>query len=445
MDAGAHRRAGRLIAPACRRRSGRRLVSGRRQVRAPARCWQRAAAGEALRATLARGADAMLAELQASRLRGRGGAGFATADKWALCAPRRCPTADARGRVQRRRRRARHLQGPRAAVAAGRHRLRGHDRGRPRAGRAPGLRLPARRVPLPADPLQAVLARRRAAGLLGAGIGGVAGFDFDIADPPRRRRLCLRRGERADRVAGRQARHAAHPAAVPGGARLPGPADGGQQRRDLLRGGAHRAARRRLVGRASAPVQHRHARSTRSAATANGPASTSTRSGTASAEILDDCGARDTQAVQVGGPSGVCAVGLRVRPPHGLRGRRAHRRRLHGLRPLARHVRGGARLRHFFAHESCGFCTPCRVGTELVVRRWTSWPPATARAFDIDVLHELEAAAARRHALRPGRHRLQPAARHHAPQVPPAYAAAEVAALRTRPSTSTPSSVGARA
>jgi [NiFe] hydrogenase diaphorase moiety large subunit len=24
---------------------------------------------------------------------------------------------------------------------------------------------------------------------------------------------------------------------------------------------------------------------------------------------------------------------------------------------------------HFFAHESCGFCTPCRVGTELVMRR----------------------------------------------------------------------------
>ena len=24
---------------------------------------------------------------------------------------------------------------------------------------------------------------------------------------------------------------------------------------------------------------------------------------------------------------------------------------------------------HFFAHESCGFCTPCRVGTELVVQR----------------------------------------------------------------------------
>lgn len=23
----------------------------------------------------------------------------------------------------------------------------------------------------------------------------------------------------------------------------------------------------------------------------------------------------------------------------------------------------------FFAHENCGFCTPCRVGTEHVVRR----------------------------------------------------------------------------
>jgi hypothetical protein len=24
---------------------------------------------------------------------------------------------------------------------------------------------------------------------------------------------------------------------------------------------------------------------------------------------------------------------------------------------------------HFFAHESCGFCTPCRVGTALVAKR----------------------------------------------------------------------------
>jgi NADH:ubiquinone oxidoreductase subunit F (NADH-binding) len=24
---------------------------------------------------------------------------------------------------------------------------------------------------------------------------------------------------------------------------------------------------------------------------------------------------------------------------------------------------------HFFAHESCGFCTPCRVGTSMLVAR----------------------------------------------------------------------------
>src|SRR5690606_7684983 len=41
-------------------------------------------AGPALRALLVRGADAMLAELAASGLRGRGGAGFDTSRKWSL-------------------------------------------------------------------------------------------------------------------------------------------------------------------------------------------------------------------------------------------------------------------------------------------------------------------------------------------------------------------------
>jgi [NiFe] hydrogenase diaphorase moiety large subunit len=40
--------------------------------------------GSALRATIARGSEATLAEIEASRLRGRGGAGFVTGTKWRL-------------------------------------------------------------------------------------------------------------------------------------------------------------------------------------------------------------------------------------------------------------------------------------------------------------------------------------------------------------------------
>jgi len=80
--------------------------------------------GQALQATQARGAQATMSELSASRLRGRGGAGFSTARKWALClAPPRARRWHPRGGMQRRRGRAWHLQGPRAAQPPGRCRL----------------------------------------------------------------------------------------------------------------------------------------------------------------------------------------------------------------------------------------------------------------------------------------------------------------------------------
>jgi [NiFe] hydrogenase diaphorase moiety large subunit len=79
------------------------------------------------------------------------------------------------------------------------------------------------------------------------------------------------------------------------------------------------------------------------------------------ADVLDDCGAKDTQAVLVGGPSGT------LLPP------RQFGRRLcfedvptggaftvfDDSRDLLDIVR---RFTDFFAAESCGFCTPCRVG-----------------------------------------------------------------------------------
>jgi [NiFe] hydrogenase diaphorase moiety large subunit len=87
--------------------------------------------------------------------------------------------------------------------------------------------------------------------------------------------------------------------------------------------------------------------------------------GVSIAEVLADCGAKDVQAVQVSGPSGVCV------------GADEFKRRI-GFEDLAtagafmvfgpqRDMFEVARnFSHFFAHESCGFCTPCRVGTTLL-------------------------------------------------------------------------------
>ena len=82
-------------------------------------------------------------------------------------------------------------------------------------------------------------------------------------------------------------------------------------------------------------------------------------------EILDDCGASDTAAVQVAGPAG------QLVPKRDFGRKIAYEDVATGgsfmifnhTRDLLAVVRNFAA---FFAHESCGFCTPCRVGTSLM-------------------------------------------------------------------------------
>lgn len=82
-------------------------------------------------------------------------------------------------------------------------------------------------------------------------------------------------------------------------------------------------------------------------------------------QVLDDCGAQNVQAVQIGGPSGTlvgrtdfncrtCFEDLSTAGSFLVFGQQ---------RNLLAINRNFAR---FFAHESCGFCTPCRVGTQLL-------------------------------------------------------------------------------
>ena len=82
-------------------------------------------------------------------------------------------------------------------------------------------------------------------------------------------------------------------------------------------------------------------------------------------QVLADCGARDTQAVQVSGPSGICLaeaefdriIGFEDIPTSGA----------FTVFDKTRDMSEVARnYVHFFQHESCGFCTPCRVGTSLL-------------------------------------------------------------------------------
>ncbi|MBL6985681.1 MAG: NAD(P)H-dependent oxidoreductase subunit E [Methylobacter sp.] len=110
--------------------------------------------------------------------------------------------------------------------------------------------------------------------------------------------------------------------------------------------------------------------------------------GTTVQTILSDCGADDVQGVQVGGPSGTFISNQEFD------------RKL-AFEDLAT---GGSfiifnsnrnildmvhNFTHFFAHESCGFCTPCRVGTSLLQKQIDKVVEGHGSAGDVVALEEL--------------------------------------------------------
>ena len=110
--------------------------------------------------------------------------------------------------------------------------------------------------------------------------------------------------------------------------------------------------------------------------------------GTSIQSVLNDCGASDVLGVQVGGPSGTFISDQEFD------------RKL-AFEDLAT---GGSfivfnnnrnildivnNFTHFFAHESCGFCTPCRVGTALLKKQLDKIIEGHGSAGDVAALEEL--------------------------------------------------------
>ncbi|MDE2396091.1 MAG: NAD(P)H-dependent oxidoreductase subunit E [Burkholderiales bacterium] len=342
--------------------------------------------GAGLAAALARGPEATLAEIRTSGLRGRGGAGFATAQKWLLC--REAPGAERivvcnadegepgtfKDRVLLTRQADAVFEGMGiAAFAIGARRgfvyLRGEYR-------------------YLLEALEAVLERRRAAKLLGRSILGRAGFDFDIQiHLGAGAYICGEESALIESLEGRRGTPRIRP---------PFPVEHGYlghptivnnvetfcaANRIALDGGAAWAA----IGTAKSTGTKIHSIS----GDCDRPGIYEYPYGTRITRLLEDCGAHDTQAVQVGGPSGVCLSAFEF-------GRRIAFEDVPTAgafmvfdrsRDLFEVARGFA---HFFADESCGFCTPCRVGTALVVKRLDKLAAGHGSRHDIDVLFELD-------------------------------------------------------
>jgi len=344
------------------------------------------AQGAALAAAIARGPQGLLAEVECSGLRGRGGAGFGTGRKWALC---------------------------RQAAGTGRVVVCNADEGEPGTFKDrvllsrhadavfEGMTLAAFAIGARTgfvylrgeyrfllEQLEAVLQQRRAAGLLGSSICGVDGFDFDIViHLGAGAYVCGEESSLLESLEGKRGNPRVRP---------PYPTDSGYLGQPTivnnvetfcavtaitLRGGAWWAG----IGTAQSSGTRIHSVSGDCAR----PGLYEYPFGTSIRRILEDCGAADAQAVQVGGPSGMCVAAsefdrLIAFEDVPSAGAFMVFDRQRDMFEVARS------FTHFFAHESCGFCTPCRVGTALLVRRMDKLAAGHGSPHDLDALFEID-------------------------------------------------------
>jgi len=342
--------------------------------------------GEALRAAIARGQPGMhghtpddrssvdsmparlqgpaltLEEIKRSNLRGRGGAGFNTALKWEAC---------------------------RSAPGERRYVVCNADEGEP--GTFKDRVLLARHADLVFEgmticayvngatqgfvylrgeyeyllaPLEAALARRRAAGLLGAAIADETGFDFDIAiHVGAGAYVCGEESALIESLEGKRG--------IPRN-RPPYPVTHGYLQRPTVVNNVETLCAAALIALKGGDW-YRAVGTARSAGTkvlsvagdCARPGIYEYPFGVTVRQVLADSGAAHAQAVQISGPSGVCVAA-------GEFDRRIAFEDLATAgaftifdesRDMFEVARSYA---HFFAHESCGFCTPCRVGTTLL-------------------------------------------------------------------------------
>ncbi len=318
-------------------------------------------AGAGIKAALVRGAEATLKEVELSNLRGRGGAGFPTSRKWGAC--RSSPgtahyvvcNADEgepgtfKDRVLLTSHADQVFEGMTVAARV--------------VGAAKGLLYLRGEYRYLLQRLQETLARRRAAGLLGRSILGGAGFDFEIEiHLGAGAYICGEESALIESLEGKRGRPRNRPPfpVAHGYLDQPTVVDNVETfacaARIAEKGGAWFAGigTPESSGSKILSVSGDCAR----------PGIYEYPFGVTVREVLADCGAEEPFAVQVSGPSGTT-----------LSWREFDRRICFEDLPTAgafmvfRRGRdmfdAASNFARFFAHESCGFCTPCRVGTQL--------------------------------------------------------------------------------
>jgi len=318
--------------------------------------------GDGMRAALTRSPESVIQEMTKAKLRGRGGAGFPTGLKWKLC---------------------------RQSISAAHHVVCNADEGEPGtfkdrvlltelpdlvfdgmtiAGYALGARhglvyLRGEYAYL-WDSLQATLQNRRRLGLLGHNVCGCEGFDFDIRlqlgagayicgeESSLIESLEGKRGAPRDRPPFPTDRGYLHqPTAVDNVETFACVARIMEQGADWFAGYGTRESTGTKLLSLSGDCPHPGVYEVPFGITVN--------------ELLDLVGVPDAAFVQVGGPSGQCVA------PKDYGRRIAFEDLSTGGSIMVfgpgRDVLDTARqFTEFFVEESCGWCTPCRVGTTLL-------------------------------------------------------------------------------
>ncbi|MEA3303315.1 MAG: NAD(P)H-dependent oxidoreductase subunit E [Pseudomonadota bacterium] len=321
--------------------------------------------GSAIRTIVDRGAEQLLNELEASGLRGRGGAGFKTALKWRFC---RDASADERvvvcnadegepgtfkDRVLLQAYADRVFEG--MTLCAG---VIGASRG--------FLYLRAEYLYLLED-LQMKLQRRRDANLLGDSILGQAGFDFDIEiHLGAGAYICGEESALIESLEGKRGIPRIRP---------PFPVTEGYRGRPTVVNNVETLVAAAMIA-ANGAEWFRSRGTEESAGTkllsisgdCSHPGVYEYPYGVNIETILRDCGAEDVQAVQIAGPAGEC-----VPPSEFHRSIAFEDLSTGGSMMIFSQQRNLLNVienfNDFFVHESCGFCTPCRVGTTLLQKR----------------------------------------------------------------------------
>ena len=318
--------------------------------------------GDALRAFIDKGGDALLEQIETSGLRGRGGAGFKTGLKWRFCKQAEADqhyvvcNADEgepgtfKDRVLLNSYAERVFEG--MTLCAG------------IIGASKGYLYLRGEYRYLREPLEQVLQQRREAGLLGDAILGHDGFDFDIEiHMGAGAYICGEESSLIESLEGKRGIPRKRP---------PFPVTNGYMDKPTVVNNVETFMAAALIAihgadwfRAAGTGESAGTKLLSISGDCEFPGIYEYPFGVSVNDILKDCGAMDAQAVQIAG-----AAGFTIPPAEFDRSIAFEDISTGGSfmvfnqdRSLLDAVQNFA---HFFVHESCGFCTPCRVGGSLL-------------------------------------------------------------------------------